>query len=226
MVASVDHTIAAQTATNVLGASGNDGLFAAINSSGGNLRDYALYTATNTASPPALLVDRNSATVTGQFPAPPYGFAGSIGNASNSFNKTWASVELRQLDGKVSLIVNATNVIEQTNDTAFQSGNIMVGYNDQFSSLGSVQNFAIFDNVRVVSLDFVIKNFTRSGNTIDFDFYSPLGGKLSNFHLQTASDPAPGNWTDDNTATIYEIPGGFHVNATAADSVRFFKVRR
>ena len=87
-------------------------------------------------------------------------------------------------------------------------------------------NYAIFDNVRVVSLDFVIKNFVRSGNTIDFDFYSPLGGKLSDFHLQTSSDPAPGNWTDDNTATIFEIPGGFHVNATAAASVRFFKMRR
>lgn len=205
---------------------GNDGLFVAINSSGGNLRDYALYTSTNTASPPSLLVNRDAATLTGQIAAPPYAFNGSLGNASNSVNKTWASVELRQLNGTVSLIINGTNIIERTNDTAFQSGNVMLGYNDQFASRGSDLNYALFDNVRVVSLDFVIKNFSRSGNTIDFDFYSPLGGKLSDFHLQTASDPAPGNWTDDNTASIYEIPGGFHVNTTAAASVRFFKMRR
>ena len=215
-----------QSATDAPQTAGNDGLFVGLNSSGGNLRDYALYTSTNVSSVPALLVNRVSTTLTAQLPAPPYNISGTVANASNSLNKTWASVELRQLDGKVSLIINATNIIERTNDTAFQSGNVMLGYNDQFASRGSDLNYAIFDNVRVVSLDFVIKNFTRSGNTIDFDFYSPLGGKLSDFHLQTASDPAPGNWTDDNTATIFEIPGGFHVNVTASASVRFFKMRR
>ena len=215
-----------QSANDAPQTAGNDGVFVGINSSSGNLRDYALYTSTNASSVPALLVNRAATTLTGQLPAPPYNISGTAGNASNSVNKTWASIELRQLDGRVSLIINATNIIERTNDTAFQSGNIMIGYNDQFASRGSDLNYAIFDNVRVVSLNFVIKNFVRNGNTIDFDFYSPLGGKLSDFHLQTASDPAPGNWTDDNSATIFEIPGGFHVNATAAASVRFFKMRR
>lgn len=215
-----------QSPLDALQTAGNDGLFVAINSSGGNLRDYALYTATNTASVPALLSNRNSSTLSAQLTVPPYNFAGSVGNASNSVNKTWADVELRQLDGKVALLINQATVIELTNITGFTGGNILLGYNDQFGSRGSDLNYAIFDNVRVVSLNFVIKNFTRNGSTIDFDFYSPLGGKLSDFHLQTASDPAPGNWTDDNTATIYEIPGGFHVSTTASASVRFFKMRR
>jgi hypothetical protein len=215
-----------QSATDAPQTAGNDGLFVGINASGGNLRDYALYTSTNASRVPALLVNRAASTLTAQLPAPPYNISGTVGNASNSVTKTWSTVELRQLDGKVSLIINATNIIERTNDTAFQSGNIMIGYNDQFASRGSDLNYAIFDNVRVVSLDFVIKNFTRSGNTIDFDFYSPLGGKLSDFRLQTASDPAPGNWTDDNSATIFEIPGGFHVNTTALGNMRFFKMRR
>ena len=216
----------AQSPADAPPTSGNDGLFVGINASGGNLRDYALYTATNAATVPALLVNRDAATLTGVISVPPYGFGGSVGNATASSTKTWASVELRQLEGTVTLIINETNIIQRTNDTAFKAGNIMIGYNDQFASIGSVQNFAIFDNVRVVSLDFVIKNFIRNGSMIDFDFYSPLGGKLSDFHLQTASDPAPGNWTDDNTASISEIPGGFHVTTTAAASVRFFKMRR
>jgi hypothetical protein len=40
-------------------------------------------------------------------------------------------------------------VAQYTNTTAFTNGNLLIGYNDNFSSIGTADNFAIFDNLRV-----------------------------------------------------------------------------
>ncbi|MFM1769071.1 MAG: hypothetical protein RJA22_1600 [Verrucomicrobiota bacterium] len=208
---------------------GNDGLFVAINGSGGNNGDYAAYTATNTGTVPGQLTNRAATAFTSIITAPPYTFAGSIGCASNSLTKTWAEVELRQVDGRVTLTVNDLVIYELTNSTPFASGNVLIGYNDQFSSRGSDLNFALFDNVRVVMLDFQIKSVTRlGGNQVQIDFVSPQGGGApSDFRLQSA--PAlgsPGAFVDDPAAIITAIPGGWRAVTTGSGGERFYRLRR
>ena len=49
----------------------------------------------------------------------------------------------------MSWLLNDVIVAQYANPTAFTNGNIMVGYNDLFGSIGEPANFAIFDNLRV-----------------------------------------------------------------------------
>jgi hypothetical protein len=208
---------------------GNDGLFVAINGSGGNNGDYAAYTATNTGSVPGQLTNRAATAFTSVITAPPYTFAGSIGCASNSLTKTWAEVELRQLDGRVTLTVNDLVIYELTNSTSFTSGNILIGYNDQFSSRGSDLNFAVFDNVRVVMLDFQIKGVTPlGGGQLQIDFVSPMGGgSPADFRLQSApSLGTPTAFVDEASAVITAIPGGWRAVTPASGTARYYRLRR
>jgi hypothetical protein len=208
---------------------GNDGVFAAINASGGNNADYAAYTATNTGAVPGQLTNRAATAFTSVLTAPPYTFAGSIGCASNSLTKTWAEVELRQVDGRVTLTVNDLVIYDLTNSTPFTSGNIMIGYNDQFSSRGSDLSFAIFDNVRVVMLDFQIQSVTRlGGDQVQIDFVSPQGGGVpSDFRLQSASTlGSPTAFVDEASAVITAIPGGWRAVTPASGGARYYRLRR
>lgn len=218
-----------QTAGDVNATRGNDGVFVAITSSPNNSRDYAAHTATNAASQPGVVATNAAAAFSSVFTVPPYTFAGAIGCASNSLTRTWAEVELRQLDGKVTLSVNHFPVLEYTNTSGFNSGNVMIGYNDQFSSVGSALNFAIFDNVRVVQLDLQIKSITLlSGNQVEIDFVSPVTGySASSFRLQSAAVlGSPTNFADDNSAVITAIPGGWRATTTQSGDMRYYRIRR
>ena len=78
-----------------------------------------------------------------------------------------------------------------------------------------------------MNLDFIIKSITPlPDNQVQIDFVSPLGGAVGDFHLQSASDPAPGNWADDDTAVITATADGFRVITTRSGDHRFYKIRR
>ena len=70
---------------------------------------------------------------------PPYAFLRSPGNGPAT-PRTWSEVELSQLDGRVTVKVNGILIYELTNNTAYTSGHVMLGMNDQFDSIGSADN--------------------------------------------------------------------------------------
>jgi Bacterial TSP3 repeat len=59
------------------------------------------------------------------------------------------SVEVLQTSNTVTWLLNDTTVAQYTNNTAYTGGDILIGYNDAFSSIGGADNFVVFDNVRV-----------------------------------------------------------------------------
>jgi hypothetical protein len=131
---------------------GADGLFVAIETDASANREYGAYTSTNPGTLPFLITNRSAASMAPFVPSPPYAFAGSPGNGPSS-PRSWSQVELSQSNGVVTLRVNGAVVYQIVNTYGFNSGNIMIGMNDQFDSIGSAANFVIFDNVRVVNLD-------------------------------------------------------------------------
>ena len=80
-------------------------------------------------------------------PAPP-------GETPGAPGKQWVQVEVRQSAGEVTWLINGFVIASRVNGSGFNSGNIMLGNMDVFSSIASPkeQNFVVFDNVRVVSL--------------------------------------------------------------------------
>jgi len=208
-------------------APGSDGIWINIEPANSNLRDYAAYTSTNPATVPYVITNRSASTLAALIANPPYISAGAIGNRSNSLTKTWADVELRQVGDVVRLSVNKNPVLEFTTTYGFTNGNIMIGHNDQFDSIGAQQSFAIFDNVRVVSLGIHLRGIEISGGNVQIDFTSPLGGQAGDFTLQSTDNLSSGSWNNENTAVI-TVNGndGFRAVIAQAAGNRFYRIRR
>jgi hypothetical protein len=95
-----------------------------------------------------------SAATTGNTPLAtgPYAAAGAPGSAYNGA-KNWVDVEIAQTANMVLLRLNNQVILATTNTTAYTSGNVMIGYNDMFDSIGDPVNANVYyDNVRVVRI--------------------------------------------------------------------------
>lgn len=203
---------------------GGDGFWVGIETDGSNNRDYTAYSYPTPTSLPTAITNRTAASLANVFTAPPYAVAGSPGNGLSN-PKTWADVELSQFNGVVSLKVNGNLIYQFPNPAGVNAGTILLGMNDQFDSIGSADNFVVFDNVRVVRLDFVVTTITRSGDQVTVDFVSSLGALPAEFKLQTSTS-LPGNWVADTGAVITQTPEGFRATTTATEAVKYFRVVR
>jgi hypothetical protein len=209
--------------------SGGDGLWAAIATDASDLRDYGIYTVTNAASLPTLLAVRSASTLEDIFPSPPFGFAGSPANDADSLNpRVWAEVELKQAGNLITLTIDNTQILQVTNVTSFTNGNIMLGMNDQFDSMGSINNYVIFDNVRVVRLPAILRinGVQLSGGDVRIDFNGETSDAASAFALESSTDVSSG-YTAENSANIQQLaPGSFRAMVPINGQVRFYRVRR
>lgn len=68
--------------------------------------------------------------------------------------KKWVRVEIRQLNDVITWVMDGYVISEKQNQSAWTSGNVMIGTMDNFNSIAvpGADNFVIFDNVRVVDL--------------------------------------------------------------------------
>ncbi|MFN7141114.1 MAG: hypothetical protein ACK4UN_17430, partial [Limisphaerales bacterium] len=90
-------------------------------------------------------------------------------------------------------------VAQYTNTFAYTSGNIMIGYNDTYDSIGSTNNFVIFDNVRVERIfptAVKLQSPRVSGNNFIFSFSSDPGATYT--VLRTTS-PGQAPWVEQST---------------------------
>lgn len=157
--------------TNRVGQASSDGLFFAMegenDSSAGSatLRDYSVFrgggagapilmTSDNTVFGPAPLLgprfDCADAGFMTLFPAKTIPGFGTT--PSGTAGLGWVRGEVRQSNNHITWRLNDTIVAQYTNTYAYTEGNILIGYNDHFNSIGDQHNFAIFDNVRVAPL--------------------------------------------------------------------------
>jgi hypothetical protein len=206
-------------------ARGGDGVWAAIGTDASNSRDWAAYIATNANTVPGLYTNRSAASVAGLLSAPPYALAGSPGNRSASGTKSWAEMELGQSNNVITLKVNNNVVYSFPNPSGFTSGDIMIGHNDQADSIGSLNNFVLFDNVRVVTYDTRITSVQLlPGNQVQIDFISP--GQASDFHLDSTPGLSEAAWSEETSAVLTAQPVGFRFVVARNGDMRFYQVRR
>ena len=212
---------------------GADGVFVGLDGSASTLRDYAFYTATNPASVPALLATRTASSLNTVITRPPYGYAGAVGNASNSTTRTWAEVELSQIGAVITLKINHNTILQVTNTSPYVAGNIMLGYNDQFDSRGSDLNFAIFDNVQVVRLPDTsgpvtcTRIETAPGGALFIYFDAPEGAQPGEFAVEGSPTLVPTAWGEVTGATIEAVSAtSYKATVTPTGPSGFYRIRR
>ncbi len=226
------------TALNRHAATGGDGIWFAIDGDASNNRGFAAYVRSNpgVAAAPAV-VRNNTPDFSDVFASPPWAIAGSPNNVTNfvagtGSDKHWADVEVTHIDDVLTLYINAAKILEVTNTGAAASGTIMIGHNDQFPSLGSIDNYSIFDNVRVVSLgaaDIEVTDIQIVGGNVQIDFTADPTDSTGSLSLYSSAT-VDGTYSPEGGAVITErSPAGtglFRATVPANGPMRFYLIRR
>jgi len=142
----------------------------------------------------------------------------------------WADVEIKQLNNVVTLSIDKTPVFTYNNTNTFQSGKLMLGYNDPFSSVGGPDGSVYYSNLRVVSIGSPVISQIALNNvngTVVINFTTVDGDAIaSSFVLQSAGSVS-GPYANASGATITLLsPGAFQAVAPQTGSVQFYRIRQ
>jgi hypothetical protein len=233
--------------TNRVSVAGSDGVFfevdgdGGVSASSGAERDFSIFSGAGAAAPTLQLVGNttfgpaaplsttfdNAATgFMSLFPSeffPDANFATPAGAAG----MRWISVEVRQEANLITWLMNGTLIAQFTNPTAYTNGTILLGYNDNFDSLGNTNNYAIFDDVQVVPIVLApvqIQSPQLAGTNFSFSFATDL---YESYTVQWTTNLLSGNWTSltsysgagNTTNIVIPLP-------TSLSSPQFFRVSR
>jgi hypothetical protein len=206
-----------------------DGIYAQIVINFQALPIVGLLAVTNGSSP-SMVAYAQPADLGQLLQSPPFGAPGTLGNTNDSPNKTWVGVELGQVGNVVTLKLNNTTVLQFTNTTAVTNGNVMLGYNDQFPSIGSADGYALIENARVVRLETsvtqpVITQIDVAGGTVTIDFTGDVADLPGQFKLQSSAT-VNGTYVDDLSAGITGGSGSYQATTAASGQARYYRIRR
>ena len=187
----------------------------------------AAYTVPTFDAFPQQITNRSSASLAEVFPAPPYRLAGSPAVLAST-GGAWTQVELNQLDGVIELKLNSRTALSFTNNTGFNNGTIMIGFNDQFDSLGNSGpdgSYAVFDNVRVINLQPAVQRIEVLEPIEVAIYFSAPGAKSVDEVQVQASTLLTSDW-QDVPAVITVIPDGFRAVVPKMEGPQFYRVLR
>lgn len=213
--------------TNRYNTAGSDGIWFFIetdaSSQGG--RSYVLFHPEDTSAvPPFESRSANEEFFDIIFPSPPHLTSGTPAG-------DWVDVSILQENDVITWKINNHTIFRWANTTTMDSGKIMLGHADTFNSIGSTNNFTIYDNLRVYQIgegstepsEITITEFTKSGDNIVIT--ATTTGSLEDLQL-VASDTVNGTYTEVTNATI-EVVNETTARATIpiTGDQRFFQVQ-
>jgi hypothetical protein len=204
-----------------------DGIFCCIEADGAGLGDYSAFSSPTTNNGPTTLITRAATTLNDVFKSPPNSVPGVPGNNTSLASPTpiWADVELSQIGKIITLTINNTPIFSYSNSTPYKAGDIMIGYDDAYDSIGLSSSFVVIDNLRVVSLQGLkISSITDLGANVQLDFTFDLNATAANFTAQSAT--AVSGPYSDTTATITQVtPGTYRATIAKNGGARFYRIR-
>jgi hypothetical protein len=206
-----------------------DGVFFGVEADGAGLGDYVNYSSPTTTNnnPTALTVGQWATNFFDVFKTPPYSVLGAPGNNTSLASPTpiWADVEVSQIGKIITLKINNTTILSYSNTTPYASGNIMVGYDDAFDSIGLSSSYVVIDNLRVIRLaGLTVTAIQDLGANVQLDFTFALNDAPSAFRVQSAA-VVSGPYAD-GTATIVQLsPGTYRATVPKSGDVRFYRIR-
>lgn len=211
----------AGTGINRHGVAGTDGLWfaAETDASASSGRSYVRYFSTNPAAAPGLAA-KVASEFAPYFTKPPYRAAGAVPGQ-------WVDVEVAQVGGVVTWKINGITIFSAANG-GVDSGTIMLGHADYFNSIGSVKNFSLYDNVRVVYLGQQprITGVATADGKVLLSFIS-VSAPVGEFKVERA-DAVGGPYQVFAGATVTALPDGSFSASLPIDGrpAGFFRIVR
>ncbi len=206
-----------------------DGIFFDIEADGAGLGDYAIYSAPTTGAnnPTALNPGRSATTLQNVFKSPPNAVPGVPSNNTTLASPTpiWADVEVSQIGKIVTLKVNNTAIFSYSNSTPYIAGNIMLGYDDAYTSISLASSYVVIDNVRVVRLQGLkVTQVTDAGANVVIKFTFDLNDTASSFVVQSASS-VTGPYTDVAATVVQLTPGTYQATVAKSGAGKTYRLR-
>jgi hypothetical protein len=225
------------TVTNRIGWPTSDGLFFAANADGfvsataATIRDYCVYRGGGPGNIPILMTLDNMAFG----PTPPLGpqfdnanpgiadlfpaktISGWGITPAGSAGLGWVRGEVRQVNDLISFLLNDAVIAQYSNPSDYRSGTVLFGHSDNFASLGTANNFVIFDNLRVEGIVIAPVQLLPpvvSGNEFSFSFVTE---PYESYTVQWATNLTMPDWLaytnfigfgGTNTVSVSLLPGG------------------
>ncbi|HTB83664.1 MAG TPA: immunoglobulin domain-containing protein [Candidatus Sulfotelmatobacter sp.] len=228
--------------TNRIGQNTSDGVWFAMDGDGGvsatsaSIRDYSVFLGGGPGNAPILKTSNfgPTAPLGANFDNADAGFVSLFPfEVLPGFGTTpagvsglrWVSVEVRQEGNLITWLLDNVAVAQFTNTTSYTGGNILIGYNDDFASIGDANNFAVIDNVSVEGITYtppqiVAPLWNSSGFSFEFgtDAYE-------SYTVQWTTNLLSGNW---NTYTNFYADGTTNTIAVplSGNAAQFFRVTR
>lgn len=153
--------------------------------------------------------------------------------STNPQDNSWADVEIKQLDGVITLSINKTVLFTYANTTTFTSGYLMLGYNCPIQGafnqyVNTPEAGAYFSNLRVVSLALptviISTQVINGGTEVQIDFTGTDGDTTGSFAVQSSAIVASGY--ADVGATITQLDAQtFRAVLPVSGSQQFYRIR-
>ncbi len=230
--------------TNRVAQNTSDGIWFAMDGDGGSgaastsARDYSVFHGGGSGTAPVLTTsgfgptaplganfDNADAGFVNLFPSLTFTNIGATPAGSSAMR--WLNVEVRQENNLITWLLNNIAVAQFTNTFGYTGGNILIGYNDTFSSIGDTNNFAIIDNVRVEGIVYApvkIVSPQIAGTNFIFSFGTDA---YESYTVQWTTSLASGNWT---TLTNFYANGATNTQIIPLPAnnfpAQFFRVTR
>ncbi len=230
--------------TNRVAQTTSDGIWFAMDGDGGcsasssSVRDYSIFQGGGSGVIPMLMTsgfgptkplsanfDNADAGFVSLFPSQTFTNIGVTPGGSSAMR--WQNVEVRSENNLITWLLNNVAVAQFTNTSSYTAGDILIGYNDTFNSIGDTNNFAILDNIRVEGINYTPAQIIAP-QTIGTNFSFSFGTEAyESYTVQWTTNLLAGNWQTwtnfsgngaTNTVTIPLSP-----NNSAA---QFFRVTR
>lgn len=231
--------------TNRITQSPSDGLFFAVEGEDDSLptsptlRDYSVFRGggagapilmitNNTTFGPAPLLSPQFENYNPGFVAlfPSQTFPGYGTTPNGTAGLRWLRGEVSQKNTLITWRLNDTIIAQYTNAYAYTNGDILIGYNDHFSSIGDSNNFAIFDNIRVetvVAAPVKLLSPALTGDEFSFSFITE---PYESYTVEWTTNLTAHDWITYTNITgnggIYEIVAPVPASSPAL----FFRVRQ
>jgi hypothetical protein len=141
---------------------------------------------------------------------------------------TWTDVEIKQINGVVTLSINRSPIFTYTNSSAYQSGYLMLGYSDPYGDGEDADSSVYYANLTVAQLVTpIITQTALGGGNVTLTFTGGTGDAATTFTLQSSSNVA-GPYADVSPAATITALGGTAFRAVAAQNgtVQFYRLRR
>jgi hypothetical protein len=202
-------------------------------------RDFSVFHGAGPGTDPVLMTTAN--TVFG--PTPPLGNnfdnndAGFINlfpsktvpgytTAAGSPGLGWVSGEVRQENNLITCLLNGVAIAQYTNTYGYTNGMILIGYNDVFASLGSTNNFVIFDNVSVTPIVYAPVNIVTpqlSGTSFGFSFGTEA---YESYTVQWTTNLLSGSWVNYTNFMGTGSPMTLSIPLPVGSDGQYFRVTR